>query len=121
MGWLTRNEAMHRLEMETPNRLWAYNFNPKYKEYFKIEKNKMFVRSDFVEKLLKRKNAPDIYEKLIEKYGKQRYIAKELARRTNIAEGTAYNLINKLCCAPIALRVCATYEVLWEMAEENAE
>lgn len=119
MGWLTRNEAMHRLEMDTPNRLWAYNMNPNYKHFFKIENNRMFVKSEFVEGLLRRKNAPDLYTKLIEKYGTQAEVARELTTRTNITLGTAYNLINKLCCAPTHLRICRTYEALWSMIDDE--
>lgn len=117
--WLTRNEAMHRLEMTTPNRLWAYNLNHKYKQFFKIENNRMFVKSEFVEGLLRRKHAPDLYTKLIEKYGTQAQAARALAEKANITNGTAYNLINKLCCEPVALRLSETYDTLWSMIDDQ--
>lgn len=119
MSWYSRNEAMKKLGMDTPNRLWAYNRNPKYKTFFKVEENRLYVKSEFVDGLLKRKNAPDLYGKLLEKYGTQAEAARELAKRANIVTGTAYNLINKLCCAPVNLRLCETYDILWEMLDDK--
>lgn len=119
MSWVHRDVAMIRLDMDTPNRLWAYNMRPQYKKYFKIIRNNIYVDENFIEALLRRKNISDIYWPLIEKYGSESNLARELSKRRGITYESAWISVNKLCQTPINLKISETHEELYRMLNDG--
>lgn len=105
----------HLIKDMTENRLWQYRI--RYPDYFTKHHFKLYVKKDFIDQLLKRANVSDIYYDLIDKYGTDYNIAKELSKRAEITREASYLIVQNLCAYPRNITISKAYQELYKMLD----
>lgn len=88
-------------------------------EHFKKEKNKMFVREDYIDKVLKTWHVSDIYQKLIDKFGNDWKIAESLALETGTSVQNCYAIVSTIFYQRHRVRYCNNILKLYEMVDDG--
>ena len=120
MKWLTTEQAASIFEKRLDSfRVTAHLAYKRGDEHFKKEKNKLYVREDYIEKVYKTWNVSDIYDKLIEKYETDWKIAEALAEATCTTIPNCYAIVSTMFYQRRRVRYCNSILKLYELVENG--
>lgn len=120
MKWLTTEQAASILNKRLDClRVTAHLANKRGDEHFKKEKNKMFIREDYINKVFKTWNVSDIYQKLIDKFGNDWKIAEALAVETKTSVQNCYAIVSTIFYQRRRVRYCNSILKLYEMVDDG--
>ena len=122
--WLKGNEAAKQLNINKLHMSVIISRRLKRKDkHFKKQDRRVYVNSEYVSKVIKTRNAHELYYDLLEHYGSDVEMIKEMAKRTGKSYTNCYLLIKSLFASKRLTIYCDTTLELYNMHEEinNAE
>ena len=117
--WLPTKEAAKQLNINKLHMSVIISRRLKRKDkHFKKQDKRVYVNSEYISKVIKTRNAHELYYDLLEYYGSDGEIIKEMAKRTGRSYTNCYLLIKSLFASKRLTIYCDTVLVLYDMHEE---
>ena len=118
--WIPTKEAAKQLNINQLHMSVIISRRLKRKDkHFKKQNKRVFVHSEYINKVNKTRNAHELYYDLLEHYGTDGDIIKEMVKRTGKSYTNCYLLIKSLFASKRLTIYCDTTLVLYDMHKER--